>query len=171
MLHTTSTTRQRTLARYSALLAVPLLVGMLAACSGSDPKESEKPAGTEQTVQDWQVSFSACMRDEGIADYPDPEPDGTMKAGTTLDDADAQAMETASKTCLEQLGEPPAGPGGKVTDEELMEQNMKVAQCVRDSGYEMEDPKAGNQMTMSNDIPQDVIEKCIGEGGVVSSKN
>lgn len=171
MLHTTSTTRQRTLARYSALLAVPLLVGLLAACSGGDPKESEKPAGTEQTTQDWQVSFSACMRDEGIEDYPDPDANGGMKAGIAQEGDDAKRSEAAASACLEKLGEPPAGPGGTMTDEERTEQGLKAAQCFRDNGYDVEDPKPGQMGSINGDIPQEVLEKCIGVGGMMTSTN
>ncbi|MGG7465171.1 hypothetical protein [Plantibacter sp. YIM 135347] len=169
MLHTTSSTRPRRLARMAALLAIPLLVGTLAACSGGDPKSSEKPAGQERTSQDWQVSFSACMRDEGIADYPDPEPDGSMKAGMALDDDAAAAQDAAAEACLTKLGEPPAGPSGELSAEEVKEQQLKTAKCLRDNGHEVEDPKEGQLMAIDSSIPQDVIEKCVGEGGGMSS--
>lgn len=146
----------RRLAKYSALLAVPLLVGLLAACSTGDPKP-EQSASSEKSFEDWQVSFASCMRDNGI-DMPDPGKGG-MSQALRLDEANTEAFQTASDTCIKKLGEPPAPPGGKKTEKEMLADQLKLAKCFRDNGIDVADPKEGQGLTIP-EAPDDVMEKC-----------
>lgn len=160
---TTTRPRRRTVGRFAVLLALPILVGSLAACSGStpDPKSS---SGAEQTFEDWQVDYASCMRDEGV-DMPDPGKDGSGVA-LKLDDGNAEAYATASDTCIKRLGEPPAPPGGKKTEAEFFEEQLKMAECFRENGIDAPDPVKGQGMTIPMDAPEDVLEAC-GLGGMI----
>lgn len=155
-------TKDRRLARYSALLAVPFLIALLAACStGGGGSTPEKSAASEQSFDDWQISFASCMRGEGI-DMPDPTKDGLSMA-LPAGGEDGDAMMKASETCMKKVGEPPAPPGGKKTEKEMLADQLKIAKCFRDNGFDVPDPKAGQGFTIP-DAPEDVMEKC-GFGG------
>ncbi|MFZ4895556.1 hypothetical protein ACL9RL_13995 [Plantibacter sp. Mn2098] len=158
-------TATRRFARYAALVAVPLFIGLLSACSaGGTPEET--PAAKEQSFEAWQVSYAVCMREEGIEDFPDPDPSGRIQA-QTQDVQDGDARTAAAKACREKLGEPPAAPGEKqLSDEEITEQGIKTAQCFRDNGFDVPDPKDGQLASVTSDIPQDILEKCLGEAPV-----
>lgn len=59
-------------------------------------------------------NFAKCMRENGIENFPDPQPDGGMAVGpdTGIDPRDP-AFQEAAKKCREQAGMPgmPAGGG------------------------------------------------------------
>ncbi|WP_431031313.1 hypothetical protein [Plantibacter sp. RU18] len=162
---TTTRPRRRTAARFAVLLALPLLVGSLAACSGNtpDPKSS---SGAEQTFEDWQVDFASCMRGEGV-DMPDPGKDGSS-AALRIDEENAEAFQTASDTCIERLGEPPAPPEGTKTEAEFFEEQLKMAECFRENGIDTPDPVKGQGMTIPADVPEDVLEACGLPAGMTS---
>lgn len=149
----------------AALLAVPLLIG-LAACSapgGPQASGGDSTTGTEQSFEDYQLAYAQCMRDEGI-DFPDPEGDGGMSV--TLDAGNAEAMTAASDACRDKLGTPPAPPGGTKSEAEVREEMLKMAQCFRDQGFDVPDPKDGQAFGIPADAPEEVFEACgLGAGG------
>ncbi|MGK9149025.1 hypothetical protein KXS11_15445 [Plantibacter flavus] len=149
----------------AALLAVPLLIGGLAACStGGDAEAEGSPSGgTEATWEDYQLAYAKCMRGEGI-DYPDPTAEGTLSL--KFDEDNAEAMNTASQKCSDELGTPPAAPGGDKSDAEIREEMLKMAQCFRDNGLDVPDPKEGEAFAIPADAPAEVFEACgLGTGG------
>lgn len=118
---------------------------------------SEKEA--EKALLDW----AACMRGEGL-DVPDPKVDGNGRvqigvvAGAPDDEGDEAGGGTdgatdppdrkAFETAMEKCGEPPR-VGGELTDEdreEMQEQALALAQCMRDEGIEdFPDPDFSDQ--------------------------
>lgn len=153
----------------ASLIAIPLLVWGLAACS-SPPSEEDagksdgKSAGAEMTSEQWQVEFAACMREEGI-DMPDPK-NGQVTSSTTND---PEAMKAASQTCLEKLGDPPAPTAEEQQKgaEEFEKVIEETVECYRDKGYDVADPAPGEAPNIPKDVPADVVDEC---GGQIASR-
>lgn len=159
-----TTTRSR---RLILLAAAPMLAAALAACSTGPTEETPPDAGApsdspEDAFFAWQIDFAECMRGQGI-DMPDPEPGRAAEAVGPGDDMDAYSA--ASEVCLEELGEPPI-PGGDEAIEEQRESNLELAQCFRENGIDVVDPKPGEGFAMPDDVPEDVLEACLPEGVV-----
>ncbi|MDR6868020.1 hypothetical protein J2Y69_002628 [Microbacterium resistens] len=154
----------------ATLLALVTACAAPGAAPGSAPDPSSAKGGAassskgggdaEKEFQDWQLKFAECMRGEGI-DMPDPSKDG---ASVTLEiPADSTAFDAASNTCQKKLGTPPSIDGK--SEQEVLDEQLKTAQCLRDAGIDVEDPKPGQAMGLPMDVPEDVIKKCLTPAG------
>ncbi|MFE6734724.1 hypothetical protein [Microbacterium sp. NPDC057650] len=128
----------------AALLAAVALTVALAGCSaspGSDDRGSSgsstgangdlKSGDEAAAYAEWSDKFNACMKDKGF-DMSTP--------GESNSQADAEAMTKAADGCYKKVGEPPADPNVPSNDE-LNEQMLAFAKCMRDAGYDYPDPK------------------------------
>lgn len=141
------------------------VLGMLTACSPNSsgnadstpekaPKGSSDTQTADQKFQEWQLKFAQCMRAEGI-DMPDPTEGG--QAMTAPRDMDA--FQKAGTKCQSELGDPPSRDGKSA--EQVREEGLKFAQCVRDAGYRMKDPEPGpGAKEIPAGVPEDVLKKC-----------
>lgn len=149
--------------RVGALLTIPLLIAVLSACSPdtSDqiPNNPPSVSSPEQDFMDWQLDFASCMRGEGI-DMPDPKEGGATQA---IQADELEAFDAASKVCLEDLGEPPV-PGGQQTEEEVLESQLELTECLRENGADVEDPKPGQALGLP-EISEEVAQACGLVGG------
>jgi hypothetical protein len=79
------------------------------ACKSLLPPQQAPPAGTKEA----NLRYARCMRAHGISDFPDPNPDGTLrieaKPGTDLDPNNPQ-YKAAHEACKHFL--PGGGAGG-----------------------------------------------------------
>ncbi len=148
-----------------AALFLPLL---LAACSGasgapgvatlSSPGSSPSPsASSSMSPEDAQEAFLAyarCMRENGI-DMPDPQVNGPMvtigdpgsgasgsaSGGGGLNPQD-ETFKKADETCKHFLSSIiQEGNGPPALSAEQQEAMLKFAQCMREHGVDMPDPK------------------------------
>ncbi|RVX41796.1 hypothetical protein EDD27_4367 [Nonomuraea polychroma] len=138
------------------LAAVPLALA-LAACGGTAAKDDgvasanggtspAAPAASPSAKTDPQAAalqFAKCMREHGI-NMPDPKIDEgnfqiSLPRGVTPEKA-----EKAHKAC-EHLIES-AIPEGEKPSAEDHDQMVKFAQCMREHGIDMADPKPGEPM-------------------------
>lgn len=153
-------TKPRTAAKFAVLLALPFLVGSLAACStdGADSTPTKKPSSSEQTLEDWQLDFASCMRGEGL-DYPDPGSDSVI----SIDAEHAEAFQDASKACTEKLGPPPGGVQEQSPQDAQQQQEdaLKSAQCLRDRGFDVPDPKPNEGLGLPADVTNEDIAACV----------
>ena len=154
--------------KLATMAATAVLIALLGACGTDDdtPDAANTPEKNGKqspaSFDDWQLSFSDCLRGKGI-DMPDPDPDG----GIALDNAgDPAAFAAAAEECRDELGEPPAPEGGgdAMTDEEALADQLKVATCLREEGYDVADPEPGGGLTIPDDVPADAIETCAPNG-------
>lgn len=146
--------------RLAAAIAAALLVVSLSACAapgsgGSAQGSSGKQEDPQKAFDEWQLRFAECMRGKGV-DMPDPGKDGSTIA-IPLDD---DAFRTAMDSCMSALGQPPSVDGK--SDQEILDDQLKTAQCLRDAGYPAEDPVKGQAMALPGDLPEDVMQKCFG---------
>lgn len=153
--------RRTSRARAAALLAIPLLALSLAACSAPPTPETEGDA-TETDPKQWALDFAECMREQGI-DMEDPGEGGAIGLGPEEETPERQA---ATQVCLEQVGPSPLGPGssdgaaGGPSADEMREELLALAKCLRDLGYDVEDPAPGEGIHMPADLTEDAIEQC-----------
>ncbi|MDR7277041.1 hypothetical protein [Catenuloplanes atrovinosus] len=153
--------------RMVALTLVALLAaGGAAACGTTDgtaaPEDTAAPeASAERTQHEWALAFAACMRGRGV-DMPDPEENGAIALGGG---PGQEHVSEAATACRAEVGEPPAGEGGPMTDEERMEQQLKKVQCLREHGVDVPDPQPGQGMAFDASWPEEALRAC-GMAGV-----
>jgi hypothetical protein len=113
----------------------PLLV--LAACSqASDGGNAVDQAEAGR-------AFAQCMRDNGLPDYPDPEPGGRSGAGHEAFNRDDPKVQAATGKCRDLL---PGGGEHQVQGPEAIKELLAFAQCMRDNGVaDFPDPDANGQ--------------------------
>jgi hypothetical protein len=104
-----------------ALLLVPLL---LAAC-GQNSEAGGSPADEAEAGR----AYAQCMRDNGVPDFPDPDPDGQLR-GPAHEQQDNPKFRAAMEKCRD------LAPGGEHqrSDPASVEQMRKFSQCMRDNG-------------------------------------
>ncbi|WP_194409670.1 hypothetical protein [Microbacterium cremeum] len=156
--------------RYIAtlLLALPL-IAVLSACGaadtrgddGSSPDPQASQAPQFDSFEEYQLGFAECMRDKGI-DMADPA-DG----GQSIGQADDAFME-AAEACQTEMGMPPARESGSdnvgPSSEELRQQHLEIAECLREHGVDVPDPGPGEELAIPSDVPADAFETCAPQG-------
>ena len=138
----------------------PLLA--LAACS---PGSTGSARSGASDPRDAGRAFAQCMRDNGLANYPDPDPSGRSGAGHEAFDRDDPKVKAATEKCRNLL---PGGGEHKVQGPEGIKQLVAFARCMRDNGVpDFPDPDAAGKFPRSaeqgaHDNPkfQAASEKC-----------
>jgi hypothetical protein len=139
------------------LIVLSAFALVLAACSSEDGstvaslEESVAAAAeaddtsSEAIDADSVLEFSACMRDNGVENFEDPDigADGSVEfrlgTATRESDVDRDTMREAFEACQDSLGGLAFGPGSD--DRSEIEDTMyEFAVCMRDNGYDMPDP-------------------------------
>ncbi|MDA1361983.1 hypothetical protein O1R50_20310 [Glycomyces luteolus] len=148
---------------------IALLLGLLAlsatACSDNDDgggvasadgtatesasaEEAEELDGFEQAL-----AYSECMRDNGIADFPDPEENGSGGVGLSLPegvDPEDEDFKAAEEACEDMM----PGPGEDATlDPEIYEALLDYSECMRENGItEFPDPEPNGGIIMNGEM-------------------
>jgi hypothetical protein len=120
----------------AALLGVAVLV---TAC-GSSSSDDTAPAADQGQARDQEQArrFAQCMRDNGVPDFPDPDPDGRFSEAEH--DPDDPALRAAQEKCRDLA---PGGEHQRTGDPAFVEQQREFAQCMRDNGLaDFPDPDA-----------------------------
>lgn len=169
----TASPRRKKLGGIAALLAVPMLIVGLAACSpaagGGDTPTPDSGSGQQQlTNTEWQLKYAECMRGEGI-DMPDPSANGSV--AMSLDDSNMAAVQAAAEVCQGKLGQMPAMNAEEqaAAEQEYLEWIRGVAECYRENGFDMPDPKTGEEVQWPTDAPDTVQEQCGGGAGTAGT--
>lgn len=122
----------------------------LASIEGSPNSGSELVADASVDPEEALLEFAACMRENGFADFPDPEvdSDGNVRigrAGQEQPDFDPRSEDfrAARDACGQQLeglvfGPGRGGPG--FDDPEFQDRLLEFAACLREGGLEVDDP-------------------------------
>jgi hypothetical protein len=140
-----------------AALAIVALIG--AGCSNGSAENGSTSTATSTnkhaTNRDKAAKFSACMRKNGVSDFPDPDASGELTIdgvvnGSSLDPS-APAWKQAISACKDL--QPSGFTGGKRTPEQ-QSASLKFAQCIRDNGVkDFPDPVNGEPLVDTNRIP------------------
>lgn len=161
-------------------LLTALCIGALAACaqpadagipSASDSQAAPAgeansapaaPTPTAADPQDAALTYSRCMRENGLPAFPDADAEGRIRIPLGSIDPDSAEFRAAGDACRhlapEGWGEETAAPG----DAEVM---LKFARCMRENGlpdYPDPDPNAGVRITLDPNDPkaQAALESC-----------
>lgn len=130
--------------RVVAAVAAAVVTTAVAGCTGGDdptvPTAGGTPSTTVTTGEDphaQELEFVACMREEGIADMPDPVPGDTSGRSSVRYALDVMAkgsdpaFQAALDKCMSLL--PPPPPPEPDTPDEVEAKN-EFARCMRDNG-------------------------------------
>jgi hypothetical protein len=135
-----------------AALAMLALIG--AGCS-DEPAEN---GGAGKTSADYEkaMKFSECMRDNGVAEFPDPDASGGLTIDGVLNgsslDPSTPAWKQAIAACKDL--QPPGFTGDEEVTDEEQEARLEFAQCIRDNGVkDFPDPAKGEPLVNTNLIP------------------
>jgi hypothetical protein len=127
-----------------ALLVVPLLV--LAACGQNNQNGAtlvDKAAAGR--------AYAQCIRDNGVPDFPDPDPDGRFRGPAHEKESDPK-FRAAQEKCRD------LAPGGEheKSDPATVEQMRQFSRCMRDNGLpDFPDPDADGRLRGTGHEQQD----------------
>jgi len=135
-------------------IALGLLVLVTAAgCGSADDADGVATAGGSTAAsksagssgQGDGVKFAQCMRQNGIENFPDPDPGSEDQVRITLPEgADPAKVQTAQKKCQQYL---PNGGAADKPDPGRVEQLRQLAKCMREHGVtNYPDPAADGSM-------------------------
>ena len=102
------------------------------------------------------MKFAACMRDNGVGDFPDPDASGGLTIdgvlnGSSLDPGSA-AWKAAIAACREL--EPSGFTGDGKRSAQKQDAALEFAQCIRDNGVkDFPDPVNGEPLVDTRRIP------------------
>jgi hypothetical protein len=140
----------------SQLLALVIVALILAGCSDAPSATAASSAGgTAVAPQGQALRFAQCMRDHGVANFPDPDASGaltieTVANGTSID-TNSPAFQQAITACKDLE---PAGFTGALRTPEQQQAALKFAQCIRDNGVkDFPDPGLQDPLIDTNRIP------------------
>jgi hypothetical protein len=127
----------------------------LAGCAGgtgdADPTTSPQAASRDKAV-----SFSECMRDNGVTDFPDPDASGSLTIDGVLNgsniDSEGPVWKGAIETCRNLQ---PAGfTGAKRRTKTQKTAALAFADCIRQHGvHDFPDPVDGQPLIDTRRIP------------------
>jgi hypothetical protein len=143
-----------------ALAAFACLAGLLAGCGGTDgtsaAPDAAAPAGSaDQQYDAWENKYRSCLGDKG---FELPKEPGKIDFGDRQD-----AYEVAEDACLKQIGMPPgAGDGSAESKKEMLATALKQVQCLRDRGYDIDDPQSDQAIQVPEGVSQDDLNECLG---------
>ena len=136
------------------LAAFAMLALIVAGCSSTSGGTRGGGGNSTASTHESAVKFAECMRDNGVNEFPDPDPSGTLTIevvnGSSLD-PDTPAWKKAISACKDL--EPPGFMGHKRSAQE-QQAALKFAQCMRDNGVkDFPDPVNGEPLIDTNRIP------------------
>lgn len=153
--------KNRAQTRALAVIAITLAAA-LSACgstsssTSSSSTKSPSTAATNAASDDANLVFAQCMREKGF-DVPD-----TGLTPDNLKDT-SDAFNNALNECMVKVSGM-TGEDNVANDPAAREAMVKAAQCLREAGYDVKDPQAGEGISVK-DIPEDVLNKCFQQSG------
>ncbi|MGZ5383398.1 MAG: hypothetical protein ACXW15_08295 [Acidimicrobiia bacterium] len=122
----------------------------VATLEGSDTTSSTAatPADDQIDTEQAMLNFTQCLRDQGL-DIQDPEmdADGNLNFRGLIEgagEADRAALQAGFEACQSELeGITLGGPGG-FDRTAIQDTLIEYAACMRENGYDMEDPDLSN---------------------------
>jgi hypothetical protein len=131
---TTITKKRRPLLTISAI-TLALALGAMGCAKTEEPtvatanpsaQVNGDPGGTSEASP---IKYSKCMREQGLAWFPDPKPDGGLVVSEP-EGTDPKTVETAEEKCKKYN---PAGVSGQA-DAEGIAKMQQASQCMREQG-------------------------------------
>jgi len=123
--------------------------------SGNSSSSGSSTSASKDTAREKAMKFSACMRQHGVSEFPDPDAAGELTIdavanGSSIDTSTA-AFKNAISACRNL--EPPGFTGRRRTAQQ-QESALTFAQCMRDNGVpDFPDPTPDGALIDTNRIP------------------
>jgi hypothetical protein len=134
------------MSRRTHLLALACVVGLslLASACGGSKSDSGGSGSQSDPRRGALVAFSACMRQHGLPNFPDPKAYGNgygLKIGTENGiDPNSSTFKTAQQACKKLL--PNGGAPSAQEQAKQLQEALKYAACIRSHGVpNFPDPK------------------------------
>jgi hypothetical protein len=118
--------------------------GVASANGGNGRAAASPSARPSLDPRDAQLKFAQCMRQNGV-DMADPKP-GEPGVRITGGKGELSKVEAARKKCAHHLQA--GGIGQGATDPKARDRQLKFAQCMRQHGINVPDPKPGQPLTI-----------------------
>jgi hypothetical protein len=147
-----------------AIVAMVALIGAgCATGSGGDNKNAATPpAGTgssggnkKASPHEKAVKFAECMRNNGVAAFPDPASSGKLTIDGVVNGSSVNPNSAAWKQAINACKHlEPAGFTGTKATPRQMTARLEFAQCIRDNGVkDFPDPTRDGPLIDTNRIP------------------
>ena len=137
--------------RPSTALALAALIGLVTAGCGSSPDATGTDgsgAGRQSVDQDKLVKFAACMRQNGVGDFPDPNAKGDFDYGISV----SPSVWTGALEACKDLRPPGSFSGNRNPEQQAAA--LKFARCIREHGVkDFPDPVNGDPLVDTTKIP------------------
>ncbi|HWK28322.1 MAG TPA: hypothetical protein VNS09_17290 [Solirubrobacter sp.] len=133
----------------AAVFALALIV---AGC-GSAPAAIPTPSTDSARAQ--AVKFSACMRQHGVTQFPDPDASGELTVDAVVNGSSLDTSSTTWKRAISACQDlQPSGFTGHRRSEQQQAYALKFAQCMRDNGVpDFPDPTRDGALIDTTRIP------------------
>ena len=139
--------RPRLLAAFAAAPIVAALILVATACGSSSSNEAASPGDRDQAI-----AYARCMRDNGVADFPDPDSEGRFR-GLGHEQQGSPQFRAAQEACRDLA---PGGEHEKLGDPAFVEQMREFSQCMRENGLpDFPDPDAQGRLRGAGHEQQD----------------
>jgi hypothetical protein len=156
-------TRRRRMSKRIHLLALAGVIGLslLASACGGSNSDSRGSGSQNNPDLDALVAFSACMRQHGLPNFPDPKAGGggySLSFGSENGiDPHSPQFKNAQQTCKKLL--PNGGTANSQEQAKQLQEALKYARCIRSHGVpNFPDPKlhagGGIEMGEATNSPQ-----------------
>ena len=140
-----------------AALALIVMAAVISGCGSSAPAETGTGGGSSNTLASTQkaVKFAACMRKNGVPQFPDPNASGNLTIdavanGSSLDPS-TPAFKHAISACKDLE---PAGFTGSKRSPNQQQAALKFARCIRENGVnDFPDPTPNGPLVDTRRIP------------------
>jgi hypothetical protein len=131
-------------------------VAVLGAGCSNEPAENGTAGSANGADRGRGVKFAECMRDKGVAEFPDPDASGGLTIDGVLNgsslDPSAPAWKAAIGACKDL--QPPGFTGDGEVSAEQQKTRLEFARCMRESGVkDFPDPVNGEPLVDTNRIP------------------
>ena len=136
-----------------AVLAMVALIGTGCSNESANTPTGSWGANENATTRDETVTFAACMRENGITEFPDPNASDDQELVDAIErlDPSSAAFKKAIAACRDL--QPPGLLGGKATPQETRER-LAFARCMRDNGVkDFPDPANDGPLIDTRRIP------------------
>jgi hypothetical protein len=107
---------------------------LIAACGSSSNNSANDPAKTRSNVYAQALDFSRCMREHGVANFPDPSAHGggiSIGGGSGVN-PQSPAFQAAQNSCKHLL--PFGGPSSSHASAQAIARLRQVSECMRAHG-------------------------------------
>jgi hypothetical protein len=132
--------------RWPLAVLAAALIG--AGCSNGPAENGGTGSTKSATSQEKGVKFAECMRNNGVADFPDPDPKGEFAYGVSVTPA---VFRKAVDACKDLQ---PAGALSSKRSPKEQTASLRFAQCIRHNGVkDFPDPANGQPLVDTTKIP------------------